>query len=466
MHLLGPSPALPVICICARSSSHSFGRSTNSLVQPASFRSRTYQSVPSFSEDHYSMKQLMGSLRGFALLLLLAFPAAVAWTQEVTTYHIINVTINTSDPTQLAINGGRVIWRETDIGSGTFNLQYYSGMKIFRLDSTLSGFGAAIDGDYVVWQSGTGGMKKARTYRLGGGLTQDIAAAEGPVVDGEGITWTLGDAVELAIRVTYQQMTTNGQNGWEQTKFKTIDSNAVVWGDFSNSTHAILFYSDGTTTTQLNDTTTLARDLLMLNDGYLIWRFNSDSLLSYDGIHPPVKFLDTVQAENPYVAGGLIGLFGSRIGQSVKHAWLYRIGSGTLIQLTTDSSDVFNVLCYGPTACWKNKKTERLMFYNGVSTIALSDSAVWEDYSYRGGKIVWSERRNGIYRIMIYDVSGAAKSQLTSGSSSMFYPVTDGARVIWYENPDYPSSPTNPQNTPQKATPPCTAGFVIRIVED
>jgi PKD repeat protein len=178
----------------------------------------------------------------------------------------------------------------------------------------------------------------------------------------------------------------------------------------------------------------------MANDGYLIWRSDFDSMYYFDGSHPPVKFLDTIQVENPYVAGGSIGFFGLKLSEknSPKYAWLYEINTGRLTQLTTDSSNSWNVLCDGRTACWLNLETERLMFYDGTNTVPLSDSAAGSDYSYRSGGIVWTERRSGVWQVMMYDVATRTITQLTHGATSTAYPLTDGAHVIWYENPDYP----------------------------
>jgi len=325
-------------------------------------------------------------------------------------------------------------------------------IKIFnsetRITTTLfdsSGVSSLhISNGLVTWQSGTGPGKRLKTFSIQNALLQDIAAAENPVVDHDIIAWTLGDAVIMYRPVTFRQLTFDGMNGWEQTKFKTIDSARVVWGNFANSLHMRLFFWDGNTTTQLTDSIA-GRDLLMANNGYLIWRSDFDSMYYFDGTHPPVKFLDTVQVENPYVAGGSIGFFGLRLSEknSIKHAWLFEINNGRLTQLTTDSSNSWNVLCDGKTACWLNVETERLMFYDGTSIAPLSDSAAGSDYSYRNGRIVWTERRSGVWQVMMYDVTTKTTTQLTHGTKSTAYPLTDGSYVIWYENPDYPLPSVN-----------------------
>ncbi|MEW6511989.1 MAG: PKD domain-containing protein [Bacteroidota bacterium] len=326
--------------------------------------------------------------------------------------------------------GGSSMITIFDAASGATNLLDSSGVFSLHVSNGL-----------VSWQSGTGPTKHLLAFDIQGASTQDLGAAEAPVMDHDVLAWTLGDAVEMARPVTYRQLTTDGMNGWTQTKMKTIDSSSVVWGNFAGGvTNMRLFVWDGVQTTQLSDSS-VNQDLLMANDGYIIWRRNFDSLYYYDGTNPPVKFLDTIQAENPYVAGGSIGFFGSRttVSETIKHIWLYEIQQARLTLLASDSGFPGNVLCWGNTACWLNGQTERLMFYDGATTTALSDSPATYDYSYRNGTIVWSERRSGVNQIMMFDVASRQKTQLTTGSVPKLYPLTDGKHVVWYEHPGYPS---------------------------
>jgi PKD repeat protein len=624
---------------------------------PAAFsHPKTDQRLFSSDISHYSKEHLMDLRRGFVLLLLLAFPVTVARTQEVTAYRVLNITFNTTSPVELALNRGRLIWRDTDPGSGNFLLKYYSGAETLTLDSNLTAVSAAIEGDHIVWntpielvkvfdtrsweteplgasynpdfaqpvsaggdfaayaarkpgsgtsivlhrfssatdttfsdaawntapsvhhgqlawvgadsesasassnifffngrvtrnlsgttgfrnrgpilrdgqvawlestttssrvrlyagdsvvtlaapplastlvtgydlsdgvavaalkdtltgkgtlrifdaetgltavvadsngpshprlsnglltwQSGVGVNRRVEIYILGGGISREYSGGEKPVVDADLVAWTNGDAVELSTPVTMQGFTSDATNGWEQTKFKTIDSSHIVWGNFANSVNMRLFYGDGGTAIELADSAT-SNDLVMANDGYVIWRRNFDSLFYFDGSHPPVKFLDTVQAENPYVARGSIGFFGSRltVNETIKHAWLYEIGSGKLTMLSSDSGVTGNVLCDGNTACWLNGHTQRLMFYNGSITTQLSDSLTEYNYSYRNGRIAWTEYRNGYSQVFLYDTNTKSKTQLTTAASFKEYPITDGAHVVWYET--FPVAPAS-----------------------
>jgi hypothetical protein len=206
-----------------------------------------------------------------------------------------------------------------------------------------------------------------------------------------------------------------------------------------------LFYSKGITTVQLTDSS-IYKDLIMVNDGYCIWREDFNFLWLYDGVNPPQQIIDSLQMENPYVAGGSIGFFGFKLADStiIKSAWLYNINSKTLIKITTDRSNNWNVLCDGNSACWLNTDTEKLMFFDGNTTIILSDSVTLSDYSYRNGKIVWSERRNGIYQILMYDITAKSKFQLTNDGLHKLKPATDGSKIVWYEVPDFLSPSNNP----------------------
>src|SRR4030065_301417 len=234
-----------------------------------------------------------------------------------------------------------------------------------------------IDNGLICWHSGSGVIKKLMVHDIQTGVTEEIGSAENPVIDAEQIAWTLGDAVEMRVPVTYQQLTTDLLNGWEQTKFKTIDDGNIVWGNYENenASNMKLFHSDG---------------------------------------------------------------------NSIKSAWLYNISSATLTKLTTDSSNSWNVLCDGNTACWLNTDNQKLMFFNGSTISTLSDSIAEYDYSFRNGKIVWSESRNNIWQVMLYDVTTGIKTQITNGTKHMLKPVTDGSKIVWYENVDYPFPPANP----------------------
>ncbi len=325
--------------------------------------------------------------------------------------------------------------RDTISNSSSITMYNSETRQTMTIGDSLGAYSIHISNGLVVWQSGTGAGKHLRSYSVQHAEMQDLGAGENPVVDHDLIAWTLGDAVDLSRPVMYRQLTTDALNGWEQTKFKTIDSSLVVWGNYANSSNMRLFAWNGTTTTQLTDSMT-AQDFVMVNDGYALWRKNFDSLFYYDGVHSPVKFLDTVQAENPYVAGGSVGFFGPRttVSDPIKHAWIYELTAKRLTLLASDSGVTGNVLCSANTACWLSGTTQRLMFFDGSTTIALSDSEAGYDYSYRNGKVVWTEQRSGTSQVMMYDTKNHIRTPLTSGGTSKNNPITDGNAVVWYDN--------------------------------
>jgi hypothetical protein len=95
-----------------------------------------------------------------------------------------------------------------------------------------------IDNGLIVWQSGVGGAKRLKTYRVQTGIIEDVVNGENPVVDDEVTAWTNGDAIEMRVPVTYRRLTTGSVSGWAQTRFKSIDTAAALWGDFSGSVNA------------------------------------------------------------------------------------------------------------------------------------------------------------------------------------------------------------------------------------
>lgn len=303
-----------------------------------------------------------------------------------------------------------------------------------------------VDNDLVTWVVGTPFQdSRLKSYDVTTKAIELLPSAVEAVTDDRQFAWTFGEAVEFGSYVTSEQITDDGENGWEQTRFKNIDNGNIVWGNFENSTNMRLFYSDGTEVTQLTDSTDF-KDFVMANDGYVIWRNEFNFLHLFDGVNPPQVVVENLQLENPYTAGGTVGFFGFDVNNpdQVRPAWLYGIESDTLIQLTEDDSDNWTVLVDGHTACWLDRQTERLMFYHGNSITALSDSTTEFVYSYRNGKIVWSERRDGVFQVFLYDVSTAEKTQLTEGPVHKVKPATDGAHVVWFENAEFPRQPENP----------------------
>lgn len=300
-----------------------------------------------------------------------------------------------------------------------------------------------IDNDLVAWVL-EGAEMRIKSYDLRTQTQTFLPTADAMLLDDETFAWTNGEAVEYGFAVTGQRLTEDSENGWEQTRFKNVDGGAAVWGNFENSANMRLFFHDGNTTTQLTDSSE-TKDFVMNNDGYVIWRNNFDFLWLYDGNEAPRQVVDSLQLENPYVAGGTVGFFGFQISDASQtmHAWLYDISADKLTQLTTGSPAPWTVLCDGNTACWLDRKDEKFYYFDGNSVSVLSEGPVDFTYDYENGKIVWSELQNGIWQVMLHDVATKTTKQLTDDISSI-RPQTDGDNVVWYENQFYPNNPTEP----------------------
>lgn len=302
-----------------------------------------------------------------------------------------------------------------------------------------------IDNGLIIWASGTGFSKILKRYFIETATLETSGAVDNPVLDDRIVAWTFGDAVEMAVPITYWRLTTDGVSGWEQTRFKNIDNGRILWGNYANSNDMRMFYFDGTTTTRLTDSTGY-QDFAMLNDGYGIWRKDFTQLYLYNGTGQPQLVIDSLQCENMYVAGGTIGFHGFRLdaGNNINQTWLYFIANDSLVQLTHDTDNtVFNgsVLNYANTICWQKDSggVTRLLYYDGSTLAQLNDSSLGSAQSYRNGKIVWVERRNGINQVMMYDTQLRTRTQLTNSVNNLSFPVTDGERIVWFEIGQSPS---------------------------
>jgi len=340
------------------------------------------------------------------------------------------------------LSNGIAVASVTDSSANNSEIKIYnSETKSFTiLNDTAKIHGLHIDNGMICWSSGSGVMKILMIHNISTGITDEWGSAINPVVDDGQVAWTLGDAVSLLIPVTYLQLSSGNENGWPQTRFKDNDGTKVIWGNLDNSTQARLFYSDGNSTIQLTDSS-VYKDFIMANDGYSIWRHDFTSLYLYDGINPPQLIIDSLQCENMYIADGSIGFHGFRsdAGNNVNQAWVYRINTSELIQLTSDDTNTTTntfTLVDGNYVCWFRDSSEisMLMLYDGTSSIRLTDSAVYNDFSFREGKIVWCESRNNIFQVMMYDVNTQIKMQITDSDNNKYKPITDGSKIVWFEN--------------------------------
>jgi PKD repeat protein len=297
-----------------------------------------------------------------------------------------------------------------------------------------------IDNGLISWGSGVSFMKLLKTYRVSTAELETYGATDNPVLDDEMVAWTFGDAVEMRVPLTYWRIMSNYESGWTQTRFKNISQTGFLWGNYTNATNARLLYSNGSTITRLTDSL-VYKDFLMANDGYFIWRDNFTNMYLYPGSGTPQRIIDSLQCENMYVAGGAIAFHGfrSNAGNNINQAWLYKIAQDSLIQITNDTSPtVLNgiALTSGNDACWYRVEGDEdmLMYFDGTTITRLSDSTVESKFSYRNGRIVWSERRNGVFQVMMYERNSGITTQVTNGATSAHSPVTDGSVIVWYQD--------------------------------
>ncbi|HET6273144.1 MAG TPA: PKD domain-containing protein [Bacteroidota bacterium] len=312
--------------------------------------------------------------------------------------------------------------------------------SLFSLTDSVRLTSIHIDNGLIVWATRTGIQRTLKTYRISTATLEEFGSADNPVVDDEQTAWTLGDAVEMRVPLTYWRVTNNYENGWTQSKFKSISPTGFIWGNYTNATNARMFHSNGSTVTRLTDSL-VYKDFMMANDGYYIWRHDFTSMYLYNGAGAPQLIIDSLQCENMYVAGGSISFHGfrSNAGNNVNQAWLYKIANDSLIQITNDAAPTtLNGITFtsGNDACWYRVvgNNDMLMYFNGTSTIRLSDSTVDYRFSYRNGRIVWSERRSGTYQVMMYTVGTGTKTQITTGTTQARNPITDGSAIVWFED--------------------------------
>jgi hypothetical protein len=299
--------------------------------------------------------------------------------------------------------------------------------------------GLHIDNGLICWSWGSGNIKSLKLYHVDTGELEEWGLAQNPVVDDEQISWTLGDAVDMMVPLSYIKLSAGNENGWPQSRFKDNDGQKVIWGNFDNSTKARLYYSDGNTVMQLTDSL-IYKDFVMVNDGHAIWRHDFNTMYLFDGANPPEIIIDSLQCENMYLAGTAIGFHGfkTNAGNTINQAWLYKINTKELIQLShDDSSNISNkfTLVDGNYACWfrDSANNTMLMLYNGNMVKRITDSAVFPEFGFRKGKIIWSEETQGTYQIMLYDLNTGEKKQITHNSSNSFRPITDGSVAVWFE---------------------------------
>jgi len=181
--------------------------------------------------------------------------------QEINDYRILNVTLDTSEPTQLQINHGRLIWKDKDLNTGTYNLKWFSGSEIFKLDSNLTGFTTVIDGDYIAWNTPSEKIKIFNTKdwsttlisssSYNPGSNQPISLANGKLA----FARSSGNGTEIVVE--------NLVTGWDTTFSAgvwnlepSLHHGQLAWVQkfLSDTTTTNIYFFDGLTTRNLTGT--------------------------------------------------------------------------------------------------------------------------------------------------------------------------------------------------------------------
>ena len=345
------------------------------------------------------------------------------------------------------VGGGVAVASITDTSTDNTTIRIFraeTGLVAEVADPAVNS-GLHVDNGQVVWVSGTGGGRDLILYDVASDVTESLGIAEAPVIDDDHIAWTLGDAVTIRVPVTYEKLTTDVLNGWLQRRFKTIDNGNTLWGNHADqtlpqSTNPRMFYA-GSAPVQLTDSV-IYKDFVTVNDGIAVWRQDFTDMYLYDGSGIPELIVQDLQCENMYVADGSIGFHGFKTdaGNSINQAWVYRIGGVQLIQLsayTTGDTTAGITVVDGSEAVWKQNISQEsmLVYYNGLSSVRITNSTISDKFGFVDGVIVWSEVENGVYQIMMRNTGGGGTVQLTNGTHDALDPFTDGLTIAWFEYP-------------------------------
>ena len=213
------------------------------------------------------------------LLLSLFIAAFNIQAQEVTVRRVFNVTLNTSAPAQLAIDRGRLIWRETNTSTNHLDLKYYSGAEIFLLDSNLVGLTAAISGNVIVWNTSGEAVKAFDTRNW---TTTSLGQSYNPVFIQPIATHNSLAAFARRRATTGTQIVLHSfASGTDSLisagTWNTVPSlhhGQMAWtaADSEASTASSdIFFFDGKSSRNISNTTNLRNRTPVLRDGQILW---------------------------------------------------------------------------------------------------------------------------------------------------------------------------------------------------
>jgi len=327
------------------------------------------------------------------------FPISV-FSQDIPAYRILNITFDTYQPGQLKLNNGRLIWKDINPDSGTYNLRYYSGAEIFKLDSGLFGLTSAIDGDYIAWNTSAEEIKIFNTrdwttQLIGSSYNPDykqpISIANGKIA----FSRATGNGSEIVVRdLISGEEKTFSEGVWNLEP--SINHGQLVWVQkFQADTfRSNIYFYDGQSARMLTTTGSFKNVHPIVKDGQVVWLQsygNVEGVFLFDG--------DSVLNLGETVAGSIISGFD--------------LSNGIAISAVTDTvTNDTEIRIY-------NSETGSLTFINDTARI----SGLHID----NGLIAWSSGTNALKNLMLYNLNTGLLEEWGSARN----PVVDDGQIAW-----------------------------------
>ncbi|MEX2191149.1 MAG: PKD domain-containing protein, partial [Bacteroidota bacterium] len=320
--------------------------------------------------------------------------------QEVNSYRVINVTLETSSPSGLAIERGRLIWKDLD-QSGTYYLKLYTGAEILVLDSLLTDVAAAIGRDHVVWNSADGDVKvfNLRTWETTviAGDAYNGAALQPVSVSHDRAAFvalrTGGSVVRLRNLIagtdsTFDDASWNREPSANNGQLAWVTSTAEDPGSPSS-----IRLFDGQSARVVSDSNTSVNRNPILKDHGLVWL--------QEGFRNRVKALVGDSLFTLSEAGAVSIISG------------YDISGGIAVAAVTDTSaDTSAVTIFLPLT---------------GTTRVINDPDVVSGLHVDNGHVVWISGTAGSRQLNVHDVAANVTDQLGIAAD----PVIDDDHIAW-----------------------------------
>ncbi len=335
-------------------------------------------------------------LSALAVLSLLTISQA----QEVSSYRVINVTLDTSSPSDLRIDRGRLIWKDLD-QSAKFYLKLSTGAEIVVLDSQLTSVRAALGRDHPVWNAGNGSVK---LFDLRSWLTSTIAGDAYNGTSLQPVSVSSDRAAFTAVRsggsvIRLRNLSLGTDSTFDDAVWNlepSTDHRQLAWvtsASESPSAPSSIRFFDGKSSRTVSDSNSYANRSPILRDHGIVW-------LQY-GSRARVKALVGDSLFTLAEAGSQHAITG------------YDIGGGIAVAAVTDTSaDTSSVRIFLPAT-------------GTIRTIADPDtvSGLHTD----NGKVVWVSGKGGSRQLNVHDVAGNSTEQLGIAAD----PVIDDDHIAW-----------------------------------